>query len=90
MDEAIEDVRTCLYRVLGVTARKNCFIASVEFNNTVSCNLIGSDRFLLVHTNPWQVLPDVFFPPTHRAHAHSGKYAHRKNTAGLRDYVEWL
>ena len=38
VDEAIEDVRTCLYRVLGVTARRNCFIASVEFNNTVCCN----------------------------------------------------
>ena len=87
MDEAIEDVRTCVYRVLGVTTRRNCFTASVEFNNTVCCNLIGSDRFLLVHTNPWQVLPDVFFPPTHHAHAHSGKYAHRKNTAGLRDYL---
>ena len=61
-----------------VCTRRNCYIASMEFNNTVCCNLIGSDRFLLVPTKPWQVLPDVFFPPPHRAHAHSGKYAHRK------------
>ena len=51
-----------VYRALGVTACRNCYIASVEFNNTVCCNLIGSDRFLLVHKTP-----DVFFPPPHRA-----------------------
>ena len=71
-------MRTCVYRVLGVTASRNCYIASMEFNNTVCCNLIGSDRFLLVHTKPWLVLPDVFFPPPHLAHAHSGKYVHGK------------
>ena len=32
----------------------------------------------------------LFFPPPHRAHAHSGKYARRKNTAGLRDYTLYI
>ena len=68
MDEALKTCVLVCTRPIGVTTRRNCFITSVEFNNTVCCNLIGSDRFLL---------------------AHSGKYAHRKNTAGLRDYV-WM
>ena len=58
-----KDACTCVYCVLGLTSCRNCFVASVEFKHIVYCNLIGSDRFLLVHSKPWQVLPDIFPRP---------------------------